>query len=33
MELGGVLVRDQERGGRRKLVLMLCGIERSCQVC
>jgi hypothetical protein len=32
MELEGVLVRVQEVGGRRKLVLMLYGIERSCQV-
>jgi hypothetical protein len=29
MELEGVLVRVEELGGRRKLVLMLCGIERS----
>jgi hypothetical protein len=34
MELEGVLVRVpvREAGGRRKLVLMLCGIERSYQV-
>jgi hypothetical protein len=32
MELEGVLVRVQELGGRRKLVLMLYGIERSYQV-
>jgi hypothetical protein len=32
MELEGVLVRVQEVGGRRKLVLMLYGIERSYQV-
>jgi hypothetical protein len=29
MELEGVLVRVQEVGGKRKLVLMLYGIERS----
>jgi hypothetical protein len=29
MELEGVLVRVREVGGRRKLVLMLYGIERS----
>jgi hypothetical protein len=32
MELEGVLVRVQEVGERRKLVLMLYGIERSYQV-
>lgn len=29
MEREGVLVRDRVLGGRRKLVLMLYGIERS----